>query len=53
MELLSIDKSVEVFHFIPIPVLQLHYLMQVPWFAFLRTCRYFMLHYIKIPNLIL
>jgi len=23
MELLSIDKSVEVFHFIPIPVLQL------------------------------
>jgi len=32
MELLSTDKSVEVFHFIPMPVLQLLYLMQLVCF---------------------
>jgi len=32
MELLSIDKSVEVLHFIPMPVVQLQLLMQLVCF---------------------
>jgi len=39
MEVLSMDKSVEVFQFIPMPVLQLQYLMQlVCFFKDMQLC---------------
>jgi len=38
MELLRIDKSVEVFHFIPMPVLLSVAVTNGTSFSFLRTC---------------
>jgi len=50
MELLRIDKSVEVFH---TNASTSAAVTNGTSFSFLRTCSYLMLHYIKIPNLVL
>jgi len=53
MELLRIDKEVEVFHFIHTNASTSVAVTNGTSFSFLRICSYLMLYYIKIPNLVL